>query len=778
MKFDRNKILQKAQTYIQKNQLDKAVAEYEVLVKAKPDDVNSLIRLAGLYLRINRGDEAVDAYRRAGQHYAKTGFPQKALAAYKQALQQRTDDPELMQQLGEIYLQMSMRSQAVDYFAKAADLFQRNRKHPQALEMMQRVIDAEPDRPDLKARYGEMLYQSGRQDEALAVFRGLVEILKLEGHWEELARFYERILQLSPGDAEIGKDLARTYLRLGLAPRAQQRLKQLYDENVRDAEVFDLLARSYVLLGKNERAVSAYIEKVRRLEADGDSDEVQRTWRRVLEIDPTHEQAIMALGEAEDAAAEVVEATGDAEVVEVVVGAEPEPAPAAPAPAGGSGSHSEFSEILQEASVYIRYGIREKAIRKLDGILARDPNNIPALRKRVDLFKDTEPARAVPDLLHLSELYEGLGDMQAADEAVEQAKRLDPRHPQLMEFLGLGGGDDAAAAPAEVDPAPAPATIEDVAPAETEDITEVEVAVETDIELDLELAEDEADEPAVVSDVAAAPDWQNEIDEIAFYIDTEHYAEARALLGDLRARFGDEPAFAELEARMPADAAAAKPAAPAKAKPQKPQVAEVEDPATDSSASPLFDLARELDLDEDLDFGGGAEPSAPGAEDVPTFEEIFDAFKQGVKEQIDEDDADAHYDLGIAYMEMGLYDDAVSEFEVARRNPSRAGDACNMAAVALTRKGEMTAAVEYYRAGLAYDNLPEGLELNLHYELALALDELGDYRGALQHFKAVLEKDRTYREVGQRLKTMKEKLEARKAGGNSKPPENSNVTYL
>ena len=117
MKVDRNKILQKAQAYVQKNQLDKAIAEYEVLIRADPTDVSSVLRLAGLYLRVDKPALAVEAYVKAGDRYNKTGFYQKALAAFKQAVQLDPSSPSLLQQVGEVYLSMNMKGQAIENFA-------------------------------------------------------------------------------------------------------------------------------------------------------------------------------------------------------------------------------------------------------------------------------------------------------------------------------------------------------------------------------------------------------------------------------------------------------------------------------------------------------------------------------------------------------------------------------------------------------------------------------------------------------------------------------------
>ena len=62
---------------------------------------------------------------------------------------------------------------------------------------------------------------------------------------------------------------------------------------------------------------------------------------------------------------------------------------------------------------------------------------------------------------------------------------------------------------------------------------------------------------------------------------------------------------------------------------------------------------------------------AAAGSDILDVEQVFAQFKKGVEEQVDEADSDTHFDLGIAYKEMGLLDDAISEFQVAMRNPVR-----------------------------------------------------------------------------------------------------------
>ena len=82
-----------------------------------------------------------------------------------------------------------------------------------------------------------------------------------------------------------------------------------------------------------------------------------------------------------------------------------------------------------------------------------------------------------------------------------------------------------------------------------------------------------------------------------------------------------------------------------------------------------FDLAAEL-ADELGELGGEPRRRGRGAvgDDFQySVDEVFSEFKKGLEKVVKPEDVDTHYDLGIAYKEMGLIDDAIGEFDVARQ---------------------------------------------------------------------------------------------------------------
>lgn len=776
-KIDRNKLLAEAQKFVQEGNLVKAIESYELLVKAFPQDINTALRLAGLYQRIGKSAESVRAYTRVGEEYTKAGYYQKAIAAYKQALGISPKDPDLHNKIGSLFKQVGIKSSAIEHLYQAAQFYFHNGNTPRAEEILKELVELEPDRIDFKTQYGEVLFQSGKTQEALHIFRGLIEILKLEQKYDELARFYERILKLNPDDSESAKDLARVYLRISLPQKAMNILKNLFQGGKVDAELFDLLGRTYVLLGRNDRAVHAFLEMIKHLDSQRDAQLIEKTYKRILEIDPTNEEALRALSqkEAPENYVPVSEGEEEGEVVEVteLPEEEPKPAPSRGAPiaqAEEALKKDEFFNLLQEASVFLRFGVQDKALSTLNRILSKNPDHIPALKKRIEILRKHDPNQAVRDLVHLAELYEALGQLEEAEKLIADAKALNPNHPAIKAHLGLVEFDLTTELSQEPAPPSLPQEEETVELEEAgEDLSEevtvigggfqVEEETQTDPfsqavaeigeELEGVLEAKESPPPKTVEEtrdilIGADSGFDAELEQLQFFVDTGLYEEAKRLLEDMRNRFGDHPKILKIAADL------LKKTGEKAGKP----------PVASPSPSQGFDIEDFVkDLEGELAFLGDV---SPGTEDAPPFEEMFQQFKEGVKKQIGEDPL-AHYDLGIAYLEMGLIEDAIAEFTISAQSKERFVESREMLAEAYRRKGELNQAGGILEEALKFPHLSDTAYLNIHYNLALIYEELGNLRKSLEHFRAVLEKDKEFRDIAEQLKRLKGKVQALKS---------------
>jgi tetratricopeptide (TPR) repeat protein len=93
-------------------------------------------------------------------------------------------------------------------------------------------------------------------------------------------------------------------------------------------------------------------------------------------------------------------------------------------------------------------------------------------------------------------------------------------------------------------------------------------------------------------------------------------------------------------------------------------------PEPEAAGGDFIDLgALIMDDDRVKDSRMRVEDEEPTGDEQKDFQDMLQAFKRGIDENIDAEDYQAHYDLGVAFKEMGLLDEAIAEFQKALRSP-------------------------------------------------------------------------------------------------------------
>src|SRR5262245_2913704 len=84
--MDRDEALRKAEKLLRQGRLDAAIAEYERIIQAFPEDIATASALGDLYGRAGQAASAVGQFSRIGDHWLRDGMPAKAAASYKKVL--------------------------------------------------------------------------------------------------------------------------------------------------------------------------------------------------------------------------------------------------------------------------------------------------------------------------------------------------------------------------------------------------------------------------------------------------------------------------------------------------------------------------------------------------------------------------------------------------------------------------------------------------------------------------------------------------------------------
>jgi tetratricopeptide (TPR) repeat protein len=147
------------------------------------------------------------------------------------------------------------------------------------------------------------------------------------------------------------------------------------------------------------------------------------------------------------------------------------------------------------------------------------------------------------------------------------------------------------------------------------------------------------------------------------------------------------------------------------------------------------------------------------------LEAVFDEFKA----EFEEDDSDSfdfenHYNLGIAYREMGLPEEAISEFQKALKDKELMNTSenylrcCNMLGVCFMEKHLPQVAVKWFKSGLESPGHPEETYQALRYDLGCAYQMAGEFKKAMETFLDIYGANINYRDVADKIGSLKTQL--------------------
>lgn len=164
----------------------------------------------------------------------------------------------------------------------------------------------------------------------------------------------------------------------------------------------------------------------------------------------------------------------------------------------------------------------------------------------------------------------------------------------------------------------------------------------------------------------------------------------------------------------------------------------------------FFDLAGELveELSKEEVFQDGVQAEQ-------SLEEIVEGFKKGVAEHLSPTDYDTHFNLGIAYREMGLLDEAIGEFQLAAKDARYLVVSSSMLGLCFLDKGLPELSVKWYRRGMEAPNLAEDDHLGLMYDLGNAYMAMGDMSSAFATFVELYGINTNYRDVVAKLEELR-----------------------
>lgn len=702
----KEKLIASAQKSLDKGQIAKAIKDYQKVVELDPKDVRNRQKLAELYGRARMADEALATYEAVAKFYVDGGFFLKAIAVYKQMQKLDPGQVRIYLRLAELNEKQGLTGNALAEYRNLVAHYEKHQMPSEAIGVLQKMKALDPGSLNIRVKVAESCVQAGQIDAAKAEFEEILAILKEKEDYPRIVKFYEFFLSLCPDDVDLQVGLADTWIGMGEGERGIRHLKALLHDHADHLGLLKVLARGYRTLGDRENSQRSYRHLLRLVPDD-------------LDLKEEYLDSSLAAGDANEALT----------------------------------SLKTWKDVFFDAG---RVAAVKQRYEQLRDLVPDNPQVVEALH---DIYQRTGEGDKLFDLITTAshaetELKEQ--DASAPSVSIEvdvpspaAEKANDDVNVEAQAFLsqfeesGVLGADTEPSLPQE---SPRPALPEDL-----------------DLELELELDLDDgapepafepvagetldaaeltfvAEEPSAAATSAArsgADDPNGELEEAEFYLQQELFDEAEKICRELLTA---SPDFADAQRMM----------------------AEIErrrqgrDDAEPADTVEYFDLAAEIMDDTPVQTS----PEAARAADVERFrlDGALSEFKKGVESQIGSEDAESHYNLGIAYKEMGLLDDAITEFNRAMKHEDRMIGSLTLKGICLLEKGEFAQAEEVFKAGLAYPQLSAEERVSLGYEMGLLYEGWGHPREALENFQKVAAVDPFFRSVSDKVTDLRKTL--------------------
>jgi tetratricopeptide (TPR) repeat protein len=125
-----------------------------------------------------------------------------------------------------------------------------------------------------------------------------------------------------------------------------------------------------------------------------------------------------------------------------------------------------------------------------------------------------------------------------------------------------------------------------------------------------------------------------------------------------------------------------------------------------------------------------------------------------ITSDVEKDDLRSHYDLGMAYLEMGLYTEAIKDFQISSRYAELQLSSMEMIGYCFLKHNQPRLAVKQLTHALEIAKNSSAENLGIHYNLGLAHEMLGELGAAKEHFEEVYIIDMAFRDVSEKMKKL------------------------
>ncbi len=825
-----------AENYVRNNFFLKAIAVYKKILSADPDNLEINLTMASLYARQGLTVDARSQYLKITALLEREGKASEVAGIYEKIVELDPSNAAIHRKLAELQLEAGNDASAHTHWIAASRAQMKAGDTAGAMDSIRRALDLSP----LDAN----------------AIGGLLECCRKTGDLGPAIDQLKESIQHAPQNLDIRDMLGQAYLAAGDLDLAAKAFHMAFSMDESRYEGLFAVVQAWIARDDCDRAAECLDPVISVLITRRETERAVELFGQILQRRPKHGAALARLAsihsatgdrarhlETLDRLADQCMEEGNAsaalECLETILQANPDSqkhrslhrrafadvhpnapykapeipresidpqVPAAPVPGLEPGPGASAPEIV-EADLLLNYGLKDKALKLLQGLEVRDPANKDMRVRLMHLYKaENRAADAARQCLLLAALSRLEKNEAAVQDYLAEARQISPdagAYEQDLEEFARRNGITAESAGGT---APDAASLRSDGEVDlSADLMDIFFTGDQDAALGEESGMEDIPEVPLDVSVEAYPQEiqqpparsvQEQLQEVDFYIRLGFHDEARAKLNEIakidpdnaelasRYRRLDEPAQdsgagsadrpvpavseAAGEYRLPREADAfrgweAGEAAGGFA---------ILDPGSDNAGPareplPEDSVPSAAAFEAWNDAGGAAVPDLPPETETAAFQatemfaDLMDDIGGSEAQEVSMESFENHFSLGTAYREMDLMEEAIQEFQNALRaagahkNAAKTIQCCGMLSTCYLKKRMPRSALRWCQAGLRIADNSSHEAMALRYDMGVAHAMSGSSEQALECFEHIFNLDPDYRDVARQIDELK-----------------------
>jgi tetratricopeptide (TPR) repeat protein len=720
-RVDRIRVIESAEKHVKAGKLKEAIAEYEKLLGGAPQDFAISNIIGDLHIRLGQNEKAANAFRDVAAEYEKRGLYSQALAVFKKVVKIKPEDPENSVKLADLYSLQGFTAEAKKEYARTAAQLAKAGRPLDAIRVYEKIVRLDKDDLESRRRLAALYRDQGFKDAGAEQMDEIADAMLARDDLEEAEKCLLEARDLSPAHPRTLLGLVEIFKRRGRKQDAVDLLESALKQDPENPHLLNLLGNFAF--------------------EDGDAARAEEVFAQIVRIHPMNVNARIKLGRIHIGKEELDRAF---ELYEPLI-----------------------NNLIKKQK-------EEKAVGLLGLILAARKSHLPSLEKLSAIYRSNKDFAKleVADRVILEELRR----LKQADKVEVVLSELTTIRPDDLELfkeyrqsrkdLGLPEEEDrpeASWAVSGKDREVIQQTLDQA------DLYIQQGLVRNARRILENLRMKYSDDPLIMQKIAVLDEIRSQMSEEEIQLRVE---KAQAL--ETQAREKGIRAAREVEAKGAARREESKPSRKEEPKaPRSPFPEQILDEEKFSTAD-IFaetDIIPFLSLDEGekkyYDLAARAEEevrmiaaihSRQAGGGATQFEKdlsvIVADFKKGLKEKVLADDLEIHYQLGIAFLEQGLTNEAIEELTMASKDKLRAMECYNVISQCYKTRKDFPEAERWLNKAILMAK--EGTEpyFALIYDRALLSEEAQETEKALSLYREIQNWNPAYRRIADKVSSL------------------------